>query len=51
MPKITKHAEFLETLRGMVTKEGQTKEAAVNKEAEKPEASGIPGKDTNPAKV
>jgi hypothetical protein len=51
MPKIQKHAEFLETLRGMVTKEGQTKEAAVTKEAEKPTATGIPGKDTHPEKV
>ena len=41
MPKITKHAEFLDTLRGMVTKEGSTAGTA----------SGVPGQDTNPEKV
>ena len=45
MAKITKHAEFLDTLRGMVTV--PTKTAEVNKEAEGPKASGKPGADTH----
>lgn len=45
MPKITKHAEFLDTLRGMVTKEGQTKEGNAGT------ASGVPCTDTHPEKV
>jgi len=39
MPKITKHAEFLDTLRNMVTKEGSTAG----------QATGVPGHDTHPA--
>jgi hypothetical protein len=44
MAKIQKHAEFLDQLRGMVT---TPKTAEVNKEAEKPTATGKPGADTH----
>lgn len=44
MAKITKHAEFLDTLRGMVN---TPKTAEVSKEAEKPTATGKPGADTH----
>ena len=51
MSKIQKHAEFLDTLRGMVSKEGEAKTAEQTKEANQPTASGIPGHDTHPEKT